>query len=219
MKKNDFTPLVMWVSLLLGIILIAYIRSGRTSGLWNDYPLNFDNLFIGAYILWMLLELRVSQRDVSTEGKRTADSVTCQLYGCGQALTFLTALWFPSAWRVPNFAHFAGITMFLFGAGYRAWAIHALGHFYSHRVRMVAEHRIVASGPYRFTRHPAYAGMLIANAGICVYFPNWVTLCVLLLILVPAMLLRIVIEERTLFRIEGYAEFAGKRKRLLPAIW
>jgi len=39
------------------------------------------------------------------------------------------------------------------------------------------------------------------------------------LILVPAILLRIRIEEKILFGIEGYSEFAKKRKWLFPAVW
>jgi protein-S-isoprenylcysteine O-methyltransferase Ste14 len=77
----------------------------------------------------------------------------------------------------------------------------------------------VDTGPYRFTRHPAYAGMIIANAGISIYFFNWVTICIFLLLLLPAIFMRIVFEERTLFGIEGYAEFAKRRKRLFPVIW
>jgi protein-S-isoprenylcysteine O-methyltransferase Ste14 len=91
--------------------------------------------------------------------------------------------------------------------------------FYSHRVRAVPQHQIVVSGPYGLTGHPAYAGMIIANIGPSVYFFNWVTLCVFLLILSPAIILRIVIEEQMLFKIDGYPEFARNRKRLLPGIW
>ncbi|MCX5838773.1 MAG: isoprenylcysteine carboxylmethyltransferase family protein [Deltaproteobacteria bacterium] len=219
MKSKDFTPLIMWFFLLAGIIVIAFIGPIRMTGVWNEYPVNVDTVFIGFYILWMLIELRISKKDVNTEGKKTLDFATCQIYGFGQALTFLTALWFPSVWRLPNVAHFAGINIFLFGVCYRLWAIRTLGRFYSHRVRTVAQHQIVFSGPYRYTRHPAYAGMIIANAGISLYFFNWVTLCAFLFILVPAILLRIIIEERTLFGIEGYSEFAEKRKRLFPAVW
>ena len=38
-------------------------------------------------------------------------------------------------------------------------------------------------------------------------------------ILIPAIILRILIEEKTLFKIKGYAEFAKSKKRLIPAIW
>ena len=219
MKRKDFTPLIMWFILLAGIIVFGFIRLNRMIGIWTEYPINFDIVFISLYILWMFIELQISRKDVNTEGKKTSDFATCQLYGLAQALTILTALWFPSDWQMPNVSHFVGVTIFIFGICYRLWAIRTLGRFYSHRVRTEAQHKIVVSGPYRFTRHPAYAGMIIANAGICMYFFNWVTICVFLFILVPAILLRIVIEEKTLYGIEGYSEFAKKRKRLFPAVW
>jgi protein-S-isoprenylcysteine O-methyltransferase Ste14 len=61
--------------------------------------------------------------------------------------------------------------------------------------------------------------MIIANAGISLYFFNWVTIIVFFFILLPAILLRIFIEEKTLLGIRGYAEYARKRKRLFPAVW
>lgn len=219
MKSKDLTPLIMWFVLIAGIVVISFIRLSRSLSIWDGYPVDFDIIFIGLYILWMTIELRVSKKDVNAEGKKTSDFMTCQLYGAGQALTILAALWFPSVWRVPNAAHFVGISIFLFGVCYRSWAIRTLGQFYSHRVRTVSQHQIVVSGPYRFTRHPAYAGMVIANTGISIYFLSWVTICVFIFILIPAILLRIVIEEKTLLGIDGYSEFAKKRKRLFPAVW
>ena len=218
-KRRDITPLIMWFILFVGILVLAFIRLSRNFSVWDNYPVYLDTIFISSYLLWMIIELRVSKQDVNTEGKKTSDFMTCQLYGFGQALTILTALWFPTVWRMPMVAHYVGTTIFIFGICYRLWAIRTLGKFYSHRVRTEAQHKIVASGPYRFTRHPAYAGMIIANGGICIYFFNRVTICVFLFILVPAILLRIVIEERTLFGIEGYPEFARNRKRLFPSVW
>lgn len=219
MKNRDLKPLIMWFCLVTGIIVLAIARPGRVAILWNGYAVSIDNIFISLYILWMLAELRISKRDVNIEGKKTSDSATCLLYGLGQALTFFTALWFQPAWRTPNIVHVVGMSAFLAGVCYRLWAIGTLGQYYSHRVQIIARHQIVDSGPYRFTRHPAYAGMIIANAGISMYFCNWVTVGVFLLVLVPAILLRIRIEERTLFGIDGYAEFAQGRKRLFPAVW
>jgi protein-S-isoprenylcysteine O-methyltransferase Ste14 len=111
----------------------------------------------------------VEQRDFGAEGKTTSDFATCQIYAMGQALTFLSALWFPSVWRAPNAAQVAGLILFLAGVSYRLWAIWTLGLF--------------------------------------------------LFALVPAIVLRIAIEERVLFGSEGYPEFARKRKRLFPLVW
>jgi len=219
MKSKDFTPLILWLCLFTGILVLAFLRPNRIIGIWNEYRLDPDTIFIGLYILWMLIELRVTGKDVDTEGKTTSDCGTCPLYGCGQAFTILTALWFQPVWRAPGAAHLIGLSLFLLGGCYRLWAIHTLGRFYSHRVRTTDRHLIIHSGPYRFARHPAYAGMIVANAGITVYFFNWVTLSGFLFLLVPAVLLRIVVEEKTLFGIEGYPEYAKNRKRLFPAIW
>ncbi len=217
--NRDYTPMVMWVVLLAGIIGLALVRSPATAGVWNAFAVNFDIIFIGLYILWMLMELPVSLKDFGAEHKKTSHLATCQLYGLGQALTIFTALWFPSVWRLPNMAHFLGLAVFLSGGCYRLWAIRTLGRFYSHRVRIRDRHRIVTTGPYRFTRHPAYAGMILANAGVAVYFCNRVTWVVFLFVLAPAIVARIAVEEKMLFELAGYADYAKGKKRLFPVIW
>ena len=218
-KERDITPLTMWFILFAGIILLGTLRHDRTLGTGNGSPIHLDDFMVALYLFWMVIELRITRRDLDTKGKRTRDLMTCQLYGVGQALTILTALWFPSRWYAVHTGQFIGIGVFVLGVCYRLWAIRTLGDFYSHRVRIKEHHLIVATGPYRMTRHPAYAGMIIANAGISTYFLNWFTVSVFLLILLPAIVLRIKIEERMLFQIDGYPEFAVNRKRLLPGIW
>lgn len=173
MERKDLTPALMSFLLLLGIVALAIVGHWRIPNVWVESPVNLDTLFISFYVLWILVETPIAKRDVSTQGKTTSDFATCQIYAFGQAFTFLSALWFPSVWRVPNVAHFIGTGLFLLGACYRLWAVQTLGLFYSHRVRGLTQHKIVDSGPYRFTRHPAYAGMIFANAGVSIYFLNW----------------------------------------------
>ena len=218
-QHKDITPLILSMLLLLGIIILSFLRHNRGISVWAGYPFDLDVIFVGLYAVWMFVESPIAKKDVSTEGKHILDFGTCQAYALGQAFTFLSALWFPSVWRAPSFAHFAGILIFLCGIIYRLWAIRTLGQFYSHRVRKVEKHQIVDSGPYRIIRHPAYTGMIVANAGLTLYFFNWVTLAVFLFVLIPSIILRIFIEEKMLYEIEGYSDFAKKRKRLFPAIW
>lgn len=219
LKNMDLAPLIMWFCLFAGIVMVSVKRIYDLWGASPTYPVYLDVFLIGAYLLWMVLEFGVSKKDVKTKGKMTADFMTCQLYGIGQALTILCGIWFSSIWCTVGPAHWLGSMLFLFGMVYRLWAIRTLGRYYSHRVRTISNHQIVDKGPYCFVRHPAYAGMLIANLGITIYFLNWVTPFVFLFMLLPAIILRIKIEEKILFQIAGYAEFARTRKRLIPLVW
>jgi protein-S-isoprenylcysteine O-methyltransferase Ste14 len=219
LKDKDLVPTVLSSVLLVEIVLLAIIRLYRIPNLFAGEALDFDLVFAGSYMLWIVAESKIARRDITTEGKRTRDAGSCPLYAVGQGLLVLSAFWFPSAWSGPNIAHLAGFVLFLLGIGYRLWAIHTLGPLYSHRVRTVSEHRIVDTGPYRFVRHPAYAGMIAAHAGLTLYFLNLVTVCILLFVLIPSILYRIAVEEKTLFAIDGYAKYAQGRKRLFPGVW
>lgn len=219
MERKDFTPLILSLLLLAGIALFSFFRYERGLSVWANSAFDLDIVFSILYLLWMLLESPIARKDASTEGKQTMDRGTCQIYALGQAMTFLSALWVPSIWKGPGTAHLLGIVVFLAGVSFRLWAIRTLGQFYSHKVRKMAKHHIVDTGPYHFIRHPAYAGMLLANIGICIYFLNGLTTGLFFFVLAPAIVIRIFIEERMLFGIEGYSEFARSRRRLAPFIW
>ena len=79
-----------------------------------------------------------------------------------------------------------------------------LGHRYYHQGRFErphqpADHHIVESGPYRFTRNPIYLGMFLGLIGLAIAFDNlW-----LLMMLVPFAL---VIRYGVVAREETYLE-------------
>jgi protein-S-isoprenylcysteine O-methyltransferase Ste14 len=186
--------------------------------IWNDWKINFDVVIASVYVIWMLLETKVSKNEIS-KGDNTSDFGTCEIYALGQAGVIISALWLNPLWKIPTVYHLLGFCTFISGIIFRLWAIKTLGKYYSHIVREVDGHKIIDTGPYSYIRHPAYTGMLVANAGIVLFFFNTITLTIFLFILMPAIVLRILVEEKTLFRIAGYSEFARSRKRLLPVIW
>lgn len=206
------------LSLVGLIIIVSFIRFTSMASIWGATFVDVDLIVVILYILWILLEIGITLRDAREE-RRSSDFGTRELYALGQALTVLSALWFDSIWLKPRIYHGVGIVVFIAGIGLRWWAIRSLDIYYSHMVRMIDNHRIIDTGPYRFIRHPAYAGMLTAHVGIICYFFNYVSLAVFLLLFLPAIILRIHIEEKALFTIEDYEEFARVRKRLIPLIW
>ncbi len=213
---KNVMPLVMSIVLIGLIALFLFARLGYAVD--RADLLNRDVLFAAAYVAWIVAELAVSAREMR-QGDQTRDRGTCGAYAAGQAAVLLSGLFFAPVGRPLSAAHVIGFVVFFFGVLFRLWAVRTLGRYYSHIVREVTDHRIVDSGPYRVIRHPAYLGMIVANVGVTIFFFNLVTLCVLLLLLVPAIVIRILVEEQTLFTIEGYKEFARDRKRLVPGVW
>jgi protein-S-isoprenylcysteine O-methyltransferase Ste14 len=94
--------------------------------------------------------------------------------------------------------------------------------FFSGVVRIQTDrgHQVVTSGPYRWIRHPGYAGALLTYL-FTPFFLNsyWIFLPVLVLIVI--LVIRTNLEDRTLQNeLEGYRNYVNKvRYRLLPGIW
>ena len=77
------------------------------------------------------------------------------------------------------------------------------------------------AGPYRFVRHPAYAGYLLAGLGLVLGYASIWGAAALLLLLLPAVLWRVQVEEKMLAARLGtqYGAYASKTKRLIPGVW
>jgi protein-S-isoprenylcysteine O-methyltransferase Ste14 len=173
---------------------------------------------IALLIIWLLLESPVALR-VSTDDQRGEDRGTLLLNALSRGLALAAALAIPSIWPRWNAYQWAGLALFVLGFTLRLVAIRQLGRFYSHKVRRTEGHQIIDEGPYRLVRHPAYLGVIAAHAGFALVFLNvWSALAVLLLVL-PAFVWRIHVEEPVLMQIPGYADYARGRARLLPGLW
>jgi protein-S-isoprenylcysteine O-methyltransferase Ste14 len=108
-------------------------------------------------------------------------------------------------------------------AGY-ALSSYALieNRFFSSEVRIQAErgHHAVSSGPYRWVRHPGYAGGLLTYIATPLLLDTpWAFLPTALVIVLTVV--RTALEDRTLqAELAGYREYAGRvRYRLLPGVW
>jgi methyltransferase len=66
---------------------------------------------------------------------------------------------------VPATALVAGATLFVLAKALKWWAILTLGPFWTFRVIVVPGAPLVASGPYRWLRHPNYVGVVGELAG------------------------------------------------------
>jgi protein-S-isoprenylcysteine O-methyltransferase Ste14 len=66
-----------------------------------------------------------------------------------------------------------GIFLTFVGAAIAIWARYCLGQYWSARVTLKMDHRLIRSGPYTYVRHPIYSGLLLAMAGTALVIGEW----------------------------------------------
>jgi len=169
--------------------------------------------FVAAYLVWVLSEARIT---VGTPTHSAAETRTLVPYAVARVTTALTAAY--SAPAVPETIGILLAGVFVAGVTLRAWAIREFGVQYSHRVVRISEGGLISSGPYRVLRHPAYAGMLLANIGFAGFFASPASIAALAL-LIAAVLWRIRVEEDVLTESPQYRAFADTRCRIVPGVW
>ena len=115
------------------------------------------------------------------------------------------------------------VSLVIILAGY-ALGSYALiaNRFFSGMVRIQTDrgHQVVSSGPYRWMRHPGYAGALLTYLATPLFLDSrWAFLPAVFFTIL--LVIRTGLEDRVLQdELEGYRDYARRvRYRLLPGVW
>jgi methyltransferase len=92
----------------------------------------------------------------------------------------------------------AGLTIFTAGKALKWWAIATLGPRWTFRVVVVPGDPLIRSGPYRFVRHPNYAGVCLELVGAAVMTHAYVSGPLGVVLFGTLVLMRISVENRAL---------------------
>jgi protein-S-isoprenylcysteine O-methyltransferase Ste14 len=114
-----------------------------------------------------------------------------------------------------------GLGVMIGGIAIRWVAVYTLGKFFTGLVMIKTNHQLVRTGIYKYLRHPAYTGTLLAHLGLGLAFSNWYTL---LISTVPYLLVvsyRMRVEERALASAFGaeYTTYCKTSRRLIPGVY
>jgi protein-S-isoprenylcysteine O-methyltransferase Ste14 len=216
-------PLVP-VFISLAITGTCLFGSARRLSWWNAWVLLGLSLIAGlAFTVGRSPELTAERRNIKA-GKSWDKLIVSITVLFGPAAVWITAgLDDRFHWSDRMFSSAApiGVAVALLSTALSAWAIRA-NRFFSSVVRIQKDrgHAVVADGPYRFIRHPGYAGMSAFMLATPVILGSYWALA-------PAAgtvamnALRTALEDRTLHdELEGYTDYARKvRYKLLPGIW
>jgi protein-S-isoprenylcysteine O-methyltransferase Ste14 len=163
-------------------------------------------------------------RFLQHEDAKTWDKTLAPLVGLGGGLIPLVAglemlFWWSLTFSLP--VKIISLAVLLAGYVLGSYAL-IENRFFSGMVRIQAErgHRVVTGGPYRWMRHPGYAGALMAYLAAPTFLDSWWAF-------LPAVFITIVLVIRTAMEdsalqaeLDGYQEYARRvRYRLLPGVW
>ena len=91
-----------------------------------------------------------------------------------------------------------GLALMAGGIAVRTAAARILGRFYSRTLLIREQHQVVSERVYRRIRHPGCLGVIILFLGAGLSTSNFIALAVIAMIVVPAYLRRIAVEESML---------------------
>ena len=122
---------------------------------------------------------------------------------------------------LPDGIQIAALVVIFLGSQLGSWAM-LTNRFFSSHVRIQTErgHQVIKEGPYRYVRHPGYAGGLLSWMAAPVFFSSsWVIIPTVLVMI--ANIFRTYLEDQILqSELPGYKEYAREVKyRLFPGVW
>jgi len=177
------------------------------------------------FLSWAISELMGPVRwSRSKQGKRRDRSSL--LLGTASGLAGVIASFFfpfivPDG-NMPQATFFVGIAFVVLGVGWRWYAIFTLGRYFTAAVMIQENQTVVQHGPYKYSRHPSYAGVLLLITGLGCLIGNWVSVLVIVAGLFLPLLYRMGVEEHEMIEAFGeeYKQYMSRtRWRLIPFVF
>lgn len=223
------TALRLALRLALMLVVLAAVLFGSAGRL--DWTAGWRFLtgyaiVLAVYVLWGLLRDPGQFRERGREGPNVKawDRAIIRAYTVLLLALFVVAGLDAGrfGWSAPPpAARVAGWVGLVVSSAWIIWV--AMTNTYLSRLVRIQDdrgHRVVSTGPYRFVRHPMYAGLLAVF--VCIPLALGSLWGLVVSALNGALfVLRTALEDHTLQReLDGYAEYARRvRYRLIPGVW
>jgi protein-S-isoprenylcysteine O-methyltransferase Ste14 len=137
--------------------------------------IDFERELLGIlWLCWLVYWLAAAQWTAPTKRSETL------LEGASYRIPLAIGVLLTVSWRMPLFLRIpalwtqspaaAGTGLVFTGAGlcFAVWARMHLGKYWSSRVTLKENHRVIQTGPYASVRHPIYSGLILALFGTAI---------------------------------------------------
>ncbi len=180
-------------------------------------------LLAGTLAVWLVIEFRkgLNRRAEATNTDRGSLAFLRAFVVAGALFAALASKVAATAFSYGLVIFGISLTIAWAGIALRWWSFRTLGRYFTFTVMTSANQPVITTGPYRFLRHPSYAGLLLIIAGIGFSYGNWLSLACLISFPLIGFVYRIRVEEAALSATLGdaYTSYARGRKRLIPFVW
>jgi len=212
-----------------GYGLILFVSAGTMDWVWGWVMLIVMAIFLAAHPIILIPInpdlLAEREKGLRDRGVKTWDRWIAALAGGVFPIVswVVAGLDFRFGWTesLPLAVHLSGLLVMALGFALFLWAM-ASNAFFAEGVRIQTErgHTVAAGGPYRYVRHPGYAGAVLSILAAPLLLGS-------LWALVPAgisaalYVVRTYLEDKLLrAELPGYEEYAQRtRHRLVPGVW
>lgn len=215
--KNKNEDPVSWIISLFMLLLaaVAWITLDRNWNSLNHLPVY---VYAGILIFYLRAE-KYAYRGSDISGIQSGKWTRYLLLFFWWLLLIVPAIEYSLFPRYSFAVTAAGAVLAVSGTVIRAWGIRTLGKYFSVHIEIKDNHELIESGPYRFIRHPAYAGNLLQAAGIPLILNAYYSLSISA-VLIFLFLYRLKLEEEVLIReVKGYGDYVKRTYRLIPKLW
>jgi protein-S-isoprenylcysteine O-methyltransferase Ste14 len=166
-----------------------------------------------------LLERRMTVGPTAEKEKPQKIIISLAMIGF-VALLILPAFDHRFGWSsVPPYVSLLGDTLVAIGFLFVFFVL-KVNSYGASTIQVAEDQKVISTGPYAFIRHPMYAGTLLLILGTPLALGSWCGFAALI-VLIPALLWRLLDEERFLRKnLPGYTQYIDKvRYRLVPYVW
>ena len=229
-KEKLLTPkkLVMVIFFIIIVPMLPLIISWQW-GWWEAWVYAGINIFgfvISRYLAGKKHPDLIAERGkfLKHENPEPWDKTLSPLLGLSGGLVpivaGLDARFGPSA-QFSIWIKILAILVILAGHALGSYAL-VINRFFSGMVRIQSErgHHVIDKGPYRWVRHPGYAGALMTYPVIPLLLDSWWAFIPEILA-ITIIFIRTKLEDQALqVKLEGYKAYAQRVKyRLIPGVW
>src|ERR1700731_3436596 len=137
--------------------------------------IDFERTLLGIlWLFWLVYWISAAQR--TAPNKRMETLPEGASYRIPLAIgVFLTVFWWvplslriPALWTQSPLAAGTGLAFTVAGLCFAVWARMHLGKYWSGRISLKENHRVIQTGPYAWVRHPIYSGLILALFGTAI---------------------------------------------------